>query len=150
MSANPAWEAHQGSLQRSGYFGGNIEGSAAHRRLLAAAQDSFRASEAYERSTAELAAPARRIDALLEVRIRAYGLCTPVPIARKAPFRTHRALLKVCIRALGFRRLDFKSPKGLGTWQFHALLENAVPSDAVAWRLVTLISRICMSLALKP
>lgn len=65
--ANPAWAAYLSSLQRSGYFGGNIEGSAAHRKLLATAEDNFRASEAYQRSTLELAAPACRIDALLEV-----------------------------------------------------------------------------------
>ena len=74
LVANPAWEAYLSSLQRSNYFGGNIVGSAAHRQLLAAAQGSFRASGTYEQSTLELAAPARRIDALLQVLTQAHAL----------------------------------------------------------------------------
>ena len=67
LQDDPAWRAYLSSQQQRGHFAGAVEGSDAHSQLLATAQDSFRRWAAYERVTAELAAPAECVDALLQV-----------------------------------------------------------------------------------
>lgn len=65
LEGDAAWAAFYARLQASGYFRGELPGSTQHSALLAAAVDSYRQTAAYRVSTAALAAPARRVDALL-------------------------------------------------------------------------------------
>jgi hypothetical protein len=65
LAANPAWQSYLSVLQASGYFDGELQGSARYRQLLAAAQEAFVRSEAFARSTAALAAPKQRLQTLL-------------------------------------------------------------------------------------
>ena len=67
LEDDPAWRNFLGSLQRRGQFAGAAQGSEAYRRLLSEAQTEFQRWAAYERTTAELAAPADCVDALLQV-----------------------------------------------------------------------------------
>ena len=77
LEDDSAWRAFLGGLQRRGQFAGTAEGSDAHRQLLAEAQQAFRRWAAYERTTAELAAPADCVDALLQVpQLRTRRACT--------------------------------------------------------------------------
>ncbi len=65
LEGDAAWAAFRARLEASGYFRGEMPGSAQHGALLAAAVDSYRQTASYRASTAALAAPARRVDALL-------------------------------------------------------------------------------------
>jgi hypothetical protein len=62
---DPGWRAYASRLQALGYFGGELEGSAAHAAATAAAAAEYRRTEAYREATRALAAPARRVRALL-------------------------------------------------------------------------------------
>eukprot|EP00877_Chromochloris_zofingiensis_P008855 jgi/Chrzof1/4222/Cz14g03190.t1 len=73
LDANPAWQAYQSSLERSGYYQGNILGSAKYKELLAAAQHAFISTDLYSKATAVLSAPAARITDLLAVYDSSHG-----------------------------------------------------------------------------
>ena len=59
------WNAFRSSLERNGYFRGEIKGSVAHRALLAAAIAQYKTSAWSERARAVVAAPALRATAAL-------------------------------------------------------------------------------------
>ncbi|KAK9909024.1 hypothetical protein WJX75_006178 [Coccomyxa subellipsoidea] len=65
VAGNPSWQVYKSSLERNGYFKGNIPGSQQHLELMQAALQSFAASEAYKRSSAALAAPILRMQDIL-------------------------------------------------------------------------------------
>ncbi|EIE25091.1 SGT1-domain-containing protein, partial [Coccomyxa subellipsoidea C-169] len=66
VADNPSWRVYKSSLERNGYFKGNIPGSQQHRELMQAALQSFVASEAYKKSCAALAAPVLRMQDILQ------------------------------------------------------------------------------------
>ena len=74
LAGDAGWAAFQARLERTGYFAGSLPGSAQHSQLLQAAAESYRQTEAYRRSTAALAAPALRVDALLRLPVDAASL----------------------------------------------------------------------------
>ena len=61
LDANRRWAAYLGSLNRSGYFQGNIAGSAAYKERLAAAHKSFLKSDLYKRKDPHLSSPSQRV-----------------------------------------------------------------------------------------
>lgn len=68
-AGDPAWRSFRRALERSGYFAGELEGSARHRRLMAEAVRAYADSEAFLRSNRALAEPAQRIDQLLQASL---------------------------------------------------------------------------------
>ena len=71
LKDNPHWAAYKASLDRLGYFQGNIPGSAQHKQLLAQALQSFVQNEAFTQSAADAAAPGEAISAILQQPIDA-------------------------------------------------------------------------------
>lgn len=78
------WAAYKASLDRHGYFQGNIPGSAQHKQLLAQALQTFAQSEAYMQSAADAAAPGEAIAAILREPI-------DVELFQVLPFKTYQA-----------------------------------------------------------
>lgn len=65
VEGSPAWQAYVASLERSGFFQGQMPGSALHRQLMASALAAFSQTAAYSRANQQLSAPAERIDQIL-------------------------------------------------------------------------------------
>lgn len=63
---NPQWQRYIASLNKNGYFNGNIPGSAQHKELIAIACQSFMQSQAQQPSASSNAAPAQSIFAILQ------------------------------------------------------------------------------------
>lgn len=59
------WEAFRESLERSGYFEGLLPGSQEYRRLMQNAEEYFRSSSLFSRTSEMMSAPVRRIDEIL-------------------------------------------------------------------------------------
>ena len=66
LNNNPQWAAYKASLDKNGFFKGNIPGSAQYKQLLSEAVQSFAQNEAYQQAAEAAAAPAEAIFALLQ------------------------------------------------------------------------------------
>ncbi|XP_057961816.1 protein ecdysoneless homolog [Malania oleifera] len=60
-----AWDAFRESLEKSGYFGGLLPGSKEYKRLMENAEEYYRNSSLFSRSSEMMSAPVRRIDEIL-------------------------------------------------------------------------------------
>ncbi|KAF3968507.1 hypothetical protein ACB098_02G137600 [Castanea mollissima] len=61
------WEAYKESLERSGYFQGLLPGSKAYQRLMHNAEEYYRNSSLFLRTSEMLSAPVKRIDEILAI-----------------------------------------------------------------------------------
>lgn len=59
------WEAYKESLERSGYFQGLLPGSKEYQRLMHNAEEYYRNSSLFSRTSELLSAPVRRVDEIL-------------------------------------------------------------------------------------
>lgn len=59
------WASYRASLEKQGYFQGNIPGSAQHKQLLAQALHFFAQSEGYQQAAAAAAAPGEATTTIL-------------------------------------------------------------------------------------
>ncbi|KAJ7943734.1 SGT1 [Quillaja saponaria] len=61
------WEAFKESLERSGYFQGLLPGSKEYKRLMQSAEEYYRNSSLFSRTSDMMSAPVRRIDEILSL-----------------------------------------------------------------------------------
>ncbi|KAK9112928.1 hypothetical protein Scep_020447 [Stephania cephalantha] len=60
-----SWDAYREELERTGYFKGLLPGSKEHRQLMETAQENYKNSSLFSRTSEMMNAPVRRIDEIL-------------------------------------------------------------------------------------
>ena len=99
LKGDPRWAVYLGSLERNGYFKGNIPGSAQHTALMAEAIQSFSQNEAYQQSAD--ASPAEAIVGIVQQPIKREELqvCTALQWNAMLPcvrYYAHLLLYAAC------------------------------------------------------